>query len=41
VPPGTTERIAYPIIKQAFATRGLTGSRKPVVSSQKSEGAPG
>ena len=37
VPPGTTERIAYPIIKQAFATRGLTGSRKPVVSSQKSE----
>ena len=24
VPPGTTERIAYPIIKQAFATRGLT-----------------
>jgi nucleotide sugar dehydrogenase len=40
VPPGTTERVAYPILKQAFAARGLTGSRKSVVSSQKSEVSP-
>ena len=34
VPPGTTERIAYPIIRQAFAARGLTASQQAAGSRQ-------
>ena len=37
VPPGTTEYVAYPIIKKAFEARGLF--RKPAVGDQKSEEA--
>jgi nucleotide sugar dehydrogenase len=34
VPPGTTERIAYPILKQAFAARGLTARQRAAGSGQ-------